>query len=108
MSSTLGTTFRKAAGCPSSQSLLAYCRGIPHRGRNSESTVRIEAHLAVCDFCAAELQLLGRLVTGPEEYMFVEMPAPLRNLAEFSLKRQTREPSYDPASPVQALLRLAS
>ena len=46
----------------------------------------IETHLAACDFCGAELQLLNRYCDDAGEYSFVEMPSPLRRLAEDLLK----------------------
>jgi hypothetical protein len=49
----------------------------------------IEDHLASCDFCNAELQLLKHYRCEPEEYSFAEMPAHLRRLAEALLKTAT-------------------
>lgn len=40
-----------------------------------------------CDFCNAELQLLTRHRSNPEECRLVEMPAGLRRLAERLLGR---------------------
>ena len=54
-----------------------------------EGLALIEGHLASCDFCSAELQLLSRYRSEAEEYSFVEMPAQLRRLAEALLKRST-------------------
>jgi len=47
-----------------------------------EDSARIESHLAICDFCNAELQLLTFHHSDTEEYAFAEMPTPLRRLAE--------------------------
>jgi len=49
----------------------------------------IKGHLASCDFCSAELQLLYRYRGDAEEYSLVEMPSQLRRLAEDLLKRST-------------------
>lgn len=85
MTSTLTSLFRKTAACPTSRALLAF------RGSllDTEGLAQIESHLACCDFCSAELQLLSRYRSEVEEYSFVEMPAQLRRLAESLLKRRT-------------------
>lgn len=82
MPSSLATAFRKRVSCPSSQTLLAFRRSHPGYGYNA----RIEMHLANCDFCNAELQLLTFHHSDAEEYTFAEMPAPLRRLAEGLLR----------------------
>jgi hypothetical protein len=46
----------------------------------------IESHLASCDFCGAELQLLTNCESENEEDSFAEMPEHLRRLAEALLK----------------------
>lgn len=74
--------FRKRVSCPSSQTLLAFQRS--HLGHEDDS--RIETHLELCDFCSAELRLLTVHQCEPEEYVFAEMPAPLRCLAEALLR----------------------
>src|SRR6266849_3996304 len=78
MASAFTTLFHKKVGCPSSQSLLEYDRLRP----GSALSLRIEAHLASCDFCNAELQLLTRYRDTQDEYSFAEMPSQLRKLAE--------------------------
>src|SRR5580765_2220087 len=85
MTSTFTSLFRKTAGCPTSQALLAFRRSLI----KTEGLALIESHLACCDFCSAELQLLSRYRSEVEEYSFVEMPAQLRRLAESLLKRRT-------------------
>jgi hypothetical protein len=75
--------FRKRATCPSSHELLAYHRSDSAR----QDDARIRTHLRVCDFCNAELQLLIRYRADLEEATLVEMPAPLRRLAERWLSR---------------------
>lgn len=85
MPSSLVTEFRKRVSCPSSQTLLAF-----RRSRLSyEGNAHIETHLARCDFCNAELQLLTLHHSDAEEYAFVEMPAQLRRLAEGLLRTST-------------------
>jgi hypothetical protein len=82
MTSSLVTAFRKGVSCPSSQTLLALRRS----HLSYEDSARIESHLAICEFCNAELQLLTFHHSDPEEYAFAEMPTPLRRLAEGLLR----------------------
>ena len=85
MSLVFTSPFCKSAACPSSQALLASRGGL----MNSDEFVCIEQHLATCDFCGAELQLLTCCRVEAEEYVFAEMPVPLRRLAEDLLLRPT-------------------
>lgn len=83
MPSSLVSLFCKTVCCPTSQALLAY-----HRLASAKADhAYIENHLAYCDFCSAELQLLTRYRGDAEEYSFVEMPAEFRRMAEDLLKR---------------------
>jgi hypothetical protein len=75
--------FCKTADCPAAEALLNYSRPLA----TPELPDFIEEHLAVCDFCGAELQLLKRYPAEREEYSFAEMPEHLRRLAEDLLKR---------------------
>ena len=94
MAAALASLFLKRVSCPSSQTLLDY-----DQSRIVEfDSHRIEAHLANCDFCNAELQLLTRYSYDRVESLFVEMPAQLRKLAEALLKRSD--------APFNALSRL--
>jgi hypothetical protein len=83
MSSSFATLFCKTVRCPTSQALLEYCGSFMSPGEQA----RVKRHLESCDFCNAELQLLTCCQTEAEEYSFVEMPAPIRRLAEDLLKR---------------------
>jgi anti-sigma factor RsiW len=85
MPSSFASLFRKTADCPTSQVLLACRRSL----LTAKDEDYIESHLASCDFCSAELQLLTRYRSEAEEYSFAEMPAQLRRLAEDLLKRRT-------------------
>jgi len=87
--------FCKTAECPTSHALLAFRSSL----MSPRERVFLEKHLAFCDFCSAELQLLSRHRYEAEEYSFAEMPAQLRRLAETLLK-----PS---AAPFKGLLNLA-
>jgi hypothetical protein len=85
MPSSFISLFCKTARCPTSQALLAY-----HRlDLATKDRAWIKSHLASCDFCSAELQLLTRYRSDAEEYSFVEMPTRLRRLAEDLLKSST-------------------
>lgn len=94
MASALVTLFHKKVGCPSSQDLLEYDQA----RLSSSRSLRIETHLADCDFCNAELQLLNRHQNTQEEYSFAEMPLQLRRLAERLL--------HGTVAPFHALQRL--
>ena len=49
----------------------------------TELKTKVTTHLAGCDFCGAELQLLTRhKPLATERYEHTKMPAPLRYLAE--------------------------
>jgi hypothetical protein len=85
MFSSLTGLFCKTAECPTSEALLAYQRSL----MTSAIPLFIEDHLASCDFCNAELQLLKHYRSEPDEYSFAEMPAHLRRLAEALLKTAT-------------------
>ena len=85
MPSSFASLFCKTAGCPTSQALLAYRRSI----LTPKDQNYVETHLASCDFCSAELQLLTRYRSEAEEYSFAEMPVKLRRLAEDLLKGST-------------------
>jgi len=77
------SVFCKRISCPSSQVLLAFGRS---RLRYQE-IADIKRHLASCDFCNAELQLLKLHRNDAEDYALTEMPAQLRRLAESLLRR---------------------
>lgn len=73
------TFFCKKLTCPSSQTLLSYGAA----DLAVELKTRVTTHLAGCDFCGAELQLLTRhKLLATERYEPTRMPAPLRYLAE--------------------------
>lgn len=80
------TIFCKSARCPASETLLAYRTSGMAKGERAF----VEAHLAVCEFCSSELQLLERYTYGAEEIVIGQMPAHLRKLAEELLPRAMR------------------
>jgi hypothetical protein len=71
-------TFRKTATCPASSTLLSY-RGEKLSRRVAAS---IRQHLAVCEFCNAELPLLAHHKTERRRRRPPEIPMALRILAE--------------------------
>ncbi len=88
MISTSATKFYKQATCPASEKLLSYhaC------ALTEEQCRRITVHLAACDFCSAELQLLIEHPPCEASEMLLEdakMPLSLRRLAEALLAGNT-------------------
>lgn len=75
---SLVSVFRKETGCPSAETLLFYCSN----ELSSEQYTWIASHLDVCEFCAAELQLLRAHRPIEEECPAADMPLHLRCLAE--------------------------
>jgi len=85
MPSLIVSLFCKTARCPTSEALLAFYRS----ALATEGHPYIKDHLASCDFCSAELQLLTQYRNDVEEYSLAEMPAQLHRLAEDLLKANT-------------------
>jgi hypothetical protein len=83
MSALPGSEFEKRRECPSSEALLSY----QQRGLNRRQTSQIVFHLAACDFCTAELQLLSRYPAAVESPETPPVPVSLRTLAEALLNR---------------------
>jgi hypothetical protein len=78
MNSSSIIVFGKQATCPSSETLLSYQRA----GLTSDERASVAAHLAACDFCGAEFQLLTRHSATGEKYVLTNIPLNLRRLAE--------------------------
>ena len=83
MRSLAVSEFEKGRQCPSSEVLLSY----QQRDLTSGQTSQIAFHLAACDFCSAELQLLSRCSPPGELYESPPMPVTLQALAEALLNR---------------------
>ncbi len=80
-------TFCKSAICPSSRDLLAYQTSeVSLRGRE-----RIEAHLAVCEFCASEVEFYAHYPQSEEKIERTEIPLPLYELAEALLSNRHKD-----------------
>ncbi len=74
MRSTSTAPFRKQRTCPTAETIL----------RRAQSST-IAEHVAGCDFCGAEAQLLSRFpppTTNPLPFVALSMPRALRRLAE--------------------------
>ena len=87
MNSSSVIVFNKQATCPSSEMLLSYQRV----GLAAEQRVWVTSHLAACDFCGAELQLLTKYSPTCEEYRVIDIPLNLRRLAEALLGNSSRK-----------------
>lgn len=83
MSSLPARAFEKKLHCPSSELLLSY----QQRELTHVQTSQIAFHLAACDFCNAELQLLCRYPSAGESYESPPVPVNLLTLAEGLLIR---------------------
>ena len=83
MRSLAVSEFEKGRQCPSSEVLLSY----QQRDLTCGQTSKIAFHLAACDFCSAELQLLSRYPCAGESSESPPVPVTLRALAEALLNR---------------------
>ncbi|MGB8509005.1 MAG: hypothetical protein WCD76_11530 [Pyrinomonadaceae bacterium] len=100
MRSSSTAKFYKLSTCPSSEALRLSSADVP----TDEGQSLINKHLATCDFCGAEMQLLARFPTHECASHFVpcEMPLPLRRLAEDLLAA----PSLDRARFAEAIYEI--
>jgi hypothetical protein len=80
-------TFCKSADCPSSQQLLAF-----QSGEDSlKERRRIKTHLAICEFCASEVEFYAHYPQSEEIVPKVEIPIPLYELAEALLGNKHKD-----------------
>jgi len=87
MSSSPRSDFEKKRRCPSSAVLLSY----QQHGLTRTPASPITDHLAACDFCSAELQLLTNYPATPESTespLTPPIPDDLRILAEALLSQK--------------------
>ena len=83
--------FRKGALCPSSDFLLQYCQ--QESCVAPERRAQLSRHLAACDFCAAEFQLLCAYPPQTQTlttYPPTQMPMHLYALARAILNRASK------------------
>lgn len=78
MGSNPGTDFRKKRRCPTSKDLDSYRRVLVESRQESDTA----NHLATCDFCASEFQLLSKLSLADNQCECRPVPSLLRALAE--------------------------
>jgi len=81
-------TFCKSADCPTSQQLLAFESDAADSGRE---TAEIRRHLAVCEFCASEVEFYAHYPQAEERVRKVEIPLPLKELAQALLDNQHKD-----------------
>ena len=100
MSFTSTARFRKLRTCPVSETLL----GFRTAARVAPGGHGVAEHLASCDFCGAEAQLLSLHAPPAEALPFADLPMPghLRRLAEDLLA----EPYYSRARFAGALVEI--
>ena len=81
--------FLKRRTCPSADVLISYGEAELTREREE----RVAGHLADCDFCGAEMQLLSKHWSHdhPAHQRSCEMPSHLRRLAEELMAAPTFE-----------------
>ncbi|MCW5960776.1 MAG: hypothetical protein KIS76_11500 [Pyrinomonadaceae bacterium] len=82
-------TFCKSVNCPSSESLLAYLDEEWSANKGKE----IEVHLSDCEFCSAEVDFYRNYPQSNEAVAAVEIPVPLRQLAEALLADRHKDHS---------------
>lgn len=73
--------------CPSSENLLAFQDGEVSLAESE----RVEAHLAVCEFCASEVEFYAHYPQSEEPVATVEIPLPLYELAHALLSIKNKD-----------------
>jgi hypothetical protein len=79
------SNFRKEKDCPTSFELA----DAADAELNGLEGLRIAAHLASCDFCAAELEFYRHYPPDLSEIAVPPMPRPLLELAEALIAKET-------------------
>lgn len=99
MRSSSTAKFQKSLTCPAAETLYVYARG----SFKGERRAAIASHLATCDFCGAEAQLLSRFAP-PASTLPAAAPLPdhLRRLAKDLLA----QPSCNRARFAESLLEI--
>ncbi len=96
MAPTKITGFYKDEYCPSSNDLLEFQMGDLSQMVNGDIT----GHLALCEFCASEVEFYSHYPQEEGSAEVSEIPAPLFELAEALLKHQ-----YSDMRSLNSLLR---
>ena len=96
MRSSCTAGFQKRPSCPAAEALLGHAR----TELADEGCAAVILHLATCDFCGAETQLLSRFApTADALPVAAPLPFHLRRLAEDLLA----QPSYNRARFAESL-----
>lgn len=92
--------FQKTQTCPAAEALALYSR----EDLTGEARAVVAAHVAACDFCGAEAQLLSRFAprTKITHRPAAPLPGHLRRLAEDLLA----QPSFNRARFAESLLEM--
>ncbi len=99
MRSSCTAGFHKTLTCPAAEALLGYACAESAGARGAD----LALHVATCDFCGAEAQLLSRFVPPPSAPpVAAPLPTHLRRLAEDLLS----QPSYNRARFAESLLEI--
>ncbi len=104
MRSSSTARFHKLPTCPSTEALRLHSLTTAKVGRREQQQSFIATHLAACDFCGAEMQLLSKFPPHECAATFApcEMPLPLRLLAEDLLAT----PSFERARFAEAIFEI--
>jgi hypothetical protein len=98
MRSSCTAGFHKTLTCPAAEALLGYACAESAGERGAD----LALHVATCDFCGAEAQLLSRFVPPASALPAAPLPTHLRRLAEDLLS----QPSYNRARFAESLLEI--
>lgn len=85
------SNFCKNEDCPASEELLSFQVGDMSVYEGSD----IRKHLAVCEFCAAEVEFYTNYPQAEEKVEPTEMPRPLFELAEALLNKKSDDAFFD-------------
>jgi hypothetical protein len=85
------SNFCKNEDCPASDELLAFQVG----DMSVSEGAWIRRHLAVCEFCAAEVEFYTNYPQAEEKVEPAQMPQPLFELAEALLNKKKDDAFFD-------------
>lgn len=85
------SNFCKNEDCPASEDLLAFQTG----DMPVSEGAGIRRHLAICEFCAAEVEFYTNYPQAEEKVEPTEMPQPLFELAEALLNKKKDDAFFD-------------
>jgi hypothetical protein len=85
------TEFCKNEDCPTSEDLLAFQTG----DMSVSDGAWIRRHLAICEFCQAEVEFYTNYPQAEERVELTEMPQPLFELAEALLAKKRDDAFFD-------------